>query len=236
MTLTLDHIFWYQAQNWNFHIFDLDDLDLWPMTLTFIIWWSLQWWSGGSACRAQTDRHTQMDAIENITSATNVDFLLTVINVRLICLISAQYKTTGGNGGGAPCILPFIHQTATCSGCIKLSDSDPTYWCSVTDNYDRDQKYGFCPRDAPRVESCTREWYIETCKNCETLALNGNPVLKQFQRAWPLPNSRVHMKVGLVPIQPHQDSIAKKNMMKMQCITLKSVPLKQEFHQKTWNL
>ncbi len=71
--------------------------------------------------------------------------------------ISAKYKTTGGNGGGSPCVLPFIHQTATCYGCIKLSDSDPSYWCSVTDNYDRDQKYGFCPRDAPRVESCTRE-------------------------------------------------------------------------------
>ncbi len=42
VTLTLDHLFWYSAENWYFYIFDLGNLELWPWpSNSFKVWWSL---------------------------------------------------------------------------------------------------------------------------------------------------------------------------------------------------
>jgi hypothetical protein len=40
-------------------------------------------------------------------------------------------------------VFPFVYQGKSYYQCI---DNDrPNYWCATTDNYDINQKWGFCP-------------------------------------------------------------------------------------------
>lgn len=49
--------------------------------------------------------------------------------------------TTGGNAGGRPCQFPFKYQNNVYDQCIPDGNN---YWCSVTDDYDRDNLRGNC--------------------------------------------------------------------------------------------
>ncbi|XP_077192258.1 matrix metalloproteinase-9 isoform X2 [Paroedura picta] len=53
--------------------------------------------------------------------------------------------TYDGNGEGAKCVFPFIFEGKSYEGCTTEGRTDGYRWCATTDNFDRDQKYGFCP-------------------------------------------------------------------------------------------
>ena len=73
-----------------------------------------------------------------------------LIYLFLYCVVSANGPaTTGGNSDGALCVFPFTGYETQYSECTaEHSDggSNPGYlWCSTTDNYDNDGKWGLCP-------------------------------------------------------------------------------------------
>ena len=50
--------------------------------------------------------------------------------------------TIGGNGSDATCVFPFIYRGIPRYSCI-IQDRNAS-WCAVTNNYDRDARWGFC--------------------------------------------------------------------------------------------
>lgn len=48
-------------------------------------------------------------------------------------------KSTNNN---AHCVFPFIYRGQTYYTCTTMDAS--ARWCAITDNYDRDKKWGYC--------------------------------------------------------------------------------------------
>uniref|UniRef100_A0A4W5PSI1 Matrix metalloproteinase-9 n=1 Tax=Hucho hucho TaxID=62062 RepID=A0A4W5PSI1_9TELE len=53
--------------------------------------------------------------------------------------------TFDGNSNGKECVFPFVFLGETYEGCTTEGRSDGYRWCSTTDNFDKDKKFGFCP-------------------------------------------------------------------------------------------
>ncbi|XP_064624768.1 uncharacterized protein LOC135486148 [Lineus longissimus] len=51
-------------------------------------------------------------------------------------------KTEGGNGQEAPCVIPFLYGSKWQEDCVQGKEK---MWCSTTENYDADKKWGYCP-------------------------------------------------------------------------------------------
>nr|AAN86816.1 preprogelatinase A [Silurus asotus] len=56
--------------------------------------------------------------------------------------------TQGINSEGGPCKLPFIFQAENYDGCITSGRDDGYRECAITENWDNDKSYGFCPEIA----------------------------------------------------------------------------------------
>ncbi|CAM4691694.1 unnamed protein product [Caretta caretta] len=46
---------------------------------------------------------------------------------------------------GKPCVFPFIYKKFKFHTCTNLAEASGKFWCSSTDNYDRDHRWSHCP-------------------------------------------------------------------------------------------
>uniref|UniRef100_A0A8C3XBH0 Mannose receptor C-type 1 n=1 Tax=Cyanoderma ruficeps TaxID=181631 RepID=A0A8C3XBH0_9PASS len=63
-------------------------------------------------------------------------------------LCSQGYEETFtllGNAFGAPCVFPFLLERQWRAECTAAGRADGRLWCATTADYDKDQRYGFCP-------------------------------------------------------------------------------------------
>lgn len=69
------------------------------------------------------------------------------LNLFLFCLITLEncesgVDTHGGNSNGHCCVFPFKFNGKLYHSCT--TDGRAKKWCSTTDNYSKDKKWGFC--------------------------------------------------------------------------------------------
>uniref|UniRef100_UPI00358F5348 fibronectin-like n=1 Tax=Myxine glutinosa TaxID=7769 RepID=UPI00358F5348 len=55
--------------------------------------------------------------------------------------------TKGGNSDGAICNFPFFYNGHKYTECTSAGRSDDMQWCSTTETFDIDHKFGFCPME-----------------------------------------------------------------------------------------
>ncbi|KAJ8352230.1 hypothetical protein SKAU_G00237060 [Synaphobranchus kaupii] len=69
--------------------------------------------------------------------------------------------TTSGNSLGAPCDFPFRYNGTWYHGCMPTDDGNS--WCSTTEDFDTDRKFGYCLK---YEEGCERLWKTSGERYC----------------------------------------------------------------------
>lgn len=67
--------------------------------------------------------------------------------------LPAEIYTIQGNSHGKPCTIPFKYDNQWFHGCTSTGREDGHLWCATTQDYGKDERWGFCPiksEGAPR--------------------------------------------------------------------------------------
>lgn len=68
-------------------------------------------------------------------------------------LRSAEVYTIQGNSHGKPCTIPFKYDNQWFHSCTSTGREDGHLWCATTQDYGKDERWGFCPiKSESRVE------------------------------------------------------------------------------------
>lgn len=75
----------------------------------------------------------------------------------------AEVYTIQGNSHGKPCTIPFKYDNQWFHGCTSTGREDGHLWCATTQDYGKDERWGFCPiksesRAAPGGRLAMRGW------------------------------------------------------------------------------
>ncbi|XP_077169931.1 C-type mannose receptor 2 [Paroedura picta] len=57
----------------------------------------------------------------------------------------SEIYTIQGNSHGKPCTLPFKYDNLWFYGCTSMGREDGHLWCATTQDYGKDERWGFCP-------------------------------------------------------------------------------------------
>lgn len=60
-------------------------------------------------------------------------------------LSGAEVYTIQGNSHGKPCTIPFKYDNQWFHGCTSTGREDGHLWCATTQDYGKDERWGFCP-------------------------------------------------------------------------------------------
>ncbi|XP_062869501.1 secretory phospholipase A2 receptor [Trichomycterus rosablanca] len=60
-----------------------------------------------------------------------------------------EIHTLLGNAQGMPCTFPFQYNSKWYWDCTSEGREDQHLWCATSSRYDQDEKWGFCPTEAP---------------------------------------------------------------------------------------
>lgn len=56
-----------------------------------------------------------------------------------------EVYTIQGNSHGKPCTIPFKYDNQWFHGCTSTGREDGHLWCATTQDYGKDERWGFCP-------------------------------------------------------------------------------------------
>uniref|UniRef100_UPI00358EAFD6 72 kDa type IV collagenase n=1 Tax=Myxine glutinosa TaxID=7769 RepID=UPI00358EAFD6 len=76
--------------------------------------------------------------------------------------IGQVVKVRFGNSDGELCHFPFVYEGKTYNTCTKEGRTDGYTWCSTTADFDKHNKYGFCP--SPELSTFGGNANEEPCK------------------------------------------------------------------------
>lgn len=62
-----------------------------------------------------------------------------------LALLLAEVYTIQGNSHGKPCTIPFKYDNQWFHGCTSTGREDGHLWCATTQDYGKDERWGFCP-------------------------------------------------------------------------------------------
>lgn len=57
----------------------------------------------------------------------------------------AEIYTIQGNSHGKPCTIPFKYDNQWFHECTSTGREDGHLWCATTQDYGKDERWGFCP-------------------------------------------------------------------------------------------
>lgn len=77
----------------------------------------------------------------------------------------AEVYTIQGNSHGKPCTIPFKYDNQWFHSCTSTGREDGHLWCATTQDYGKDERWGFCPIKsesgvAPGGRLATRVWRV----------------------------------------------------------------------------
>uniref|UniRef100_G1QXE8 C-type mannose receptor 2 n=1 Tax=Nomascus leucogenys TaxID=61853 RepID=G1QXE8_NOMLE len=62
-----------------------------------------------------------------------------------LCALPYHVYTIQGNSHGKPCTIPFKYDNQWFHGCTSTGREDGHLWCATTQDYGKDERWGFCP-------------------------------------------------------------------------------------------
>lgn len=93
--------------------------------------------------------------------------------------LSTDMYTLGGNTFGAPCVFPFKLNGKWYAECIARSDDADSLWCATSSDFDKDQRFGYCPLKGNLFRKISRKAFSKIF-----ILSHGQNLLRMWQWYW----------------------------------------------------